>query len=160
MSRLGPRGRRPVADAASRSSTPDNSASIDDAMSFDDSIEIDELDQTTGLFEEPINLNAAHSFKNPAYKPPKKPRGLKQIVTAEKGTPHPVNAVRYWTIDATPSLMPQKKYCDLTGLEAKYTDPKTGLRYHSADCYLYVRKLTPAQVQQHLALRNASTQIR
>ena len=35
--------------------------------------------------------------------------------------------------EAPPSLRPSKKYCDVTGLEAPYTDPKSRLRYHNAD---------------------------
>lgn len=35
--------------------------------------------------------------------------------------------------DAPPSLKPAKRYCDVTGLEAPYTDPKSRLRYHNAD---------------------------
>jgi INO80 complex subunit C len=35
--------------------------------------------------------------------------------------------------EAPPSLRPSKKYCDITGLEAPYTDPKSRLRYHNAD---------------------------
>lgn len=35
--------------------------------------------------------------------------------------------------EAPPSLRPPKKYCDVTGLEAPYTDPKSRLRYHNAD---------------------------
>ncbi len=34
-----------------------------------------------------------------------------------------------------------KKYCDLTGLEAHYTDPKTRLRYHSVNEYLQVVRI-------------------
>ena len=27
-------------------------------------------------------------------------------------------------------VLKSKHYCDITGLPSKYTDPKTGLRYH------------------------------
>ena len=49
------------------------------------------------------------------------------------------SACRYTGIEAPPSLLPAKKYCDLTGLEAKYTDPKSKLRYFSATEYAQVR---------------------
>ncbi|KAJ3048624.1 chromatin-remodeling complex subunit ies6 [Rhizophlyctis rosea] len=61
-----------------------------------------------------------------------------------------------WNIEAPPSVTPQKKYCDITGLEAPYTDPKTGLRYHNADIYQFIKTLNQSAVQQYLALRNAN----
>lgn len=105
----GARSRKPVFDANSRSSTPENSVSLDEGMSLDDSIEVDELDMDGDAdmedidvdeavvqlpTEEPINLNLVLSFKNPNYKPPKKPRSMKQIVATERALPAPVNAVR------------------------------------------------------------------
>ncbi|KAJ7737311.1 hypothetical protein B0H16DRAFT_1572066 [Mycena metata] len=33
----------------------------------------------------------------------------------------------YTSIEAPLSLLPQKHYCDITGLEAPYTDPATKL---------------------------------
>ena len=44
--------------------------------------------------------------------------------------------------DAPPSLKPAKKYCDVTGLEAPYTDPKSRLRYHNADNLVIAERLT------------------
>ncbi|RKP22423.1 hypothetical protein SYNPS1DRAFT_20087, partial [Syncephalis pseudoplumigaleata] len=58
-------------------------------------------------------------------------------------------------IAAPPSIMPRKKYCDITGLEAKYTEPKTNLRYHSAQIYELIQELPPHRVQELLALRKA-----
>lgn len=44
-----------------------------------------------------------------------------------------------YSVEAPPSLLPAKKYCDITGLAAPYTDPKSRLRYHSAEIYELVR---------------------
>ncbi|WFD19257.1 chromatin-remodeling complex subunit ies6 [Malassezia caprae] len=41
----------------------------------------------------------------------------------------------YTSVQAPPSLLPAKKYCDITGLVGNYTDPKTRLRYHSVEVY-------------------------
>jgi len=96
-------------DESSRSSSVDNSMSIDDeGLSLDD-VDVDddeqmlednedqmEMEQQPASTEEVINLNLPLSFKNPAYKPPKKPRGMKNVVIAEKTVPAPVNAVRCW----------------------------------------------------------------
>lgn len=59
-------------------------------------------------------------------------------------------------IECPPSILPQKKYCDVTGLEAKYTDPKTGLRYHNAEIYQFIRTLSVPSVQAYLGSRNAA----
>jgi len=59
------------------------------------------------------------------------------------------------SIEAPPSSYPPKKYCDLTGLPAKYTDPVTKLRYADAVVYERVRLLSPEAVQGYLALRRA-----
>ena len=63
----------------------------------------------------------------------------------------------YTSIAAAPSLKPKQKYCDITGLPAKYQDPKTGLRYHNREIYAVVRSLSTAQVQEYLAARGANT---
>ena len=63
----------------------------------------------------------------------------------------------YTSIAAAPSLKPKKKYCDVTGLPAKYTDPKTGLYYYNAEVYNVIKGLTTGQVQEYLAARGANT---
>ena len=66
-------------------------------------------------------------------------------------------SVTYTSIAAAPSLKPKKKYCDITGLPAKYRDPKTGLNYVNAEIYAVVKGLTTGQVQEYLAARGANT---
>ncbi|KAH9845666.1 Chromatin-remodeling complex subunit IES6 [Teratosphaeria destructans] len=66
-------------------------------------------------------------------------------------------SVTYTSIQAAPSLKPKKKYCDITGLPAKYTDPKTGLHYYNAEVYGVIRTLGTSQVQEYLAIRGANT---
>ncbi|KAF8557211.1 hypothetical protein OG21DRAFT_1505643 [Imleria badia] len=41
----------------------------------------------------------------------------------------------YTSLEASPSLVPPRYYCDTAGLEAPYTDPRTGLRYHDKSVY-------------------------
>ena len=67
------------------------------------------------------------------------------------------SSVTYTSIAAAPSLKPKKKYCDITGLPAKYKDPKTGLYYYNAEIYAVVKGLTTGQVQEYLAARGANT---
>uniref|UniRef100_L7LS69 Putative ino80 complex subunit c n=1 Tax=Rhipicephalus pulchellus TaxID=72859 RepID=L7LS69_RHIPC len=54
-------------------------------------------------------------------------KSLKQVVTAERLQPG-----AYAALEAAPSLRPWRKYSDLTGLVAPYTDPKTKLRRRAA----------------------------
>jgi len=63
----------------------------------------------------------------------------------------------YTSIQAAPSLKPKRKYCDITGLPARYQDPKTGLRYHNKEVYGVLKTLSTAQVQEYLAARGANT---
>lgn len=58
-------------------------------------------------------------------------------------------------IEAPPSVYPPKKYCDVTGRLARYTDPKTKLHYADAAAFAAVRRLSTEQVQARLALRRA-----
>ncbi|KAJ1833658.1 Co-chaperone [Coemansia sp. RSA 2706] len=105
--------------------------------------------------------SVAKPFKNAEYKSGRRWKNLKQVVAQEQAdSDWPVDFPAYWAIDAPPSLAPQKKYCDITGLPAKYTDPKTNVRYHSAEVYQIVRTLPPGAEQQYLALRNASVTLK
>ncbi|KAJ9063491.1 Co-chaperone [Entomophthora muscae] len=122
-------------------------------------------------------LECDRPFKNPNYVTPKRYRPLKQIVSAEKAailgagvtssrsklskesekivrtTKAPVY---YWELEAPPSLIPPKKYCDITGLEAPYLDPKTRLRYHSAEIYQVIKTFPLETPQDYLSIRNAA----
>ncbi|ORX58210.1 chromatin-remodeling complex subunit ies6 [Hesseltinella vesiculosa] len=104
-----------------------------------------------------INLHQCkRPFKNPKYHTPKKWKNLKQVLTLEKTQDFDLDIPTYQSIECPPSVRPQKKYCDITGLEAKYTDPKTGLRYHNNEIYKVIRTLGVPGVQAYLANRNAA----
>ncbi|KAJ9652215.1 hypothetical protein H2198_008519 [Neophaeococcomyces mojaviensis] len=69
----------------------------------------------------------------------------------------PGPAVTYTNIESAPSLYAAKKhYCDITGLPARYTDPKTKLRYHNQEIFGVVRTLPPGGPDQYLAARGAN----
>jgi INO80 complex subunit C len=68
-----------------------------------------------------------------------------------------IPTITYTSIAAAPSLKPKKKYCDITGLPAKYKDPKTGLYYYNAEVYAVVKGLSTTQVQEYLGARGANT---
>lgn len=68
-------------------------------------------------------------------------------------------AATYTNIESAPSLHPssQRHYCDITGLPAPYTDPKTRLRYHNVEVFGVIRSLGPGVTEGYLAARGAHT---
>jgi len=63
----------------------------------------------------------------------------------------------YTNIESAPSLAHSKHYCDITGLSAPYTDPKTRLRYHDKEIFGVVRSLGQGVAEQYLEARGAHT---
>ena len=63
----------------------------------------------------------------------------------------------YTNIESAPSLHPahQKHYCDITGLPASYTDPKSRLRYHNKEVFDVVRHLPQGAAENYLEARGA-----
>ena len=68
-------------------------------------------------------------------------------------------AATYTNIESAPSFHPssQRRYCDITGLPAPYTDPKTRLRYHNKEVFGLIRTMGQSVVEGHLAARGAHT---
>lgn len=63
----------------------------------------------------------------------------------------------YMNIESAPSLAHPKHYCDITGLPAPYTDPKTRLRYHNKEIFGVLRSLGQGVAEQYLEARGAHT---
>lgn len=93
---------------------------------------------------------AAAGKKNRTWK------NLKQILALERTLPWKLNDPNYFNIDAPPSLKPTKKYSDISGLPANYTDPQTKLRFTSSEEFSYIRLLPTDVVTGYLALRKAT----
>ncbi|XP_029360777.1 INO80 complex subunit C [Echeneis naucrates] len=93
---------------------------------------------------------AAAGKKNRTWK------NLKQILTLERTLPWKLNDPNYYNIDAPPSLKPPKKYSDISGLPANYTDPQTKLRFTSTEEFSYIRLLPTDVVTGYLTLRKAT----
>ncbi|KAK4048315.1 chromatin-remodeling complex subunit ies6 [Microbotryomycetes sp. JL201] len=68
--------------------------------------------------------------------------------------------VSFMTVDAAPSVIPPKKYCDITGLEGKYVDPNSTLRYHNAEVYEVIKTFQPGVSQAYLSLRGQGVVLR
>ncbi|CAK7273291.1 chromatin-remodeling complex subunit ies6 [Sporothrix epigloea] len=66
-------------------------------------------------------------------------------------------SVTYTNVESAPSLAPQRRYCDITGLAAPYTDPKTRLRYHNSEVFGAIRNFQQGVAEQYLELRGAHT---
>ncbi|PIL27258.1 hypothetical protein GSI_10403 [Ganoderma sinense ZZ0214-1] len=62
----------------------------------------------------------------------------------------------YASIEAPPSVLPQRRYCDITGLEGPYTDPATGLRYHDKSIYELIKGLSAPAAKEYLAARGVN----
>lgn len=84
---------------------------------------------------------------------------MKQIINQEQSLSWPDNAVTYGSIDAPPSFKPAKKYSDISGLEATYTDPQTKMHYATTDEFKVIRKLPGDIVGGYLTLRRANIQL-
>ncbi|XP_071948618.1 uncharacterized protein [Antedon mediterranea] len=110
-----------------------------------------------------VSVNPKLPFKNPQYlfdktvgrRKNKGWKSLRQIVSAERA-PGNQNQIAYGSIDAPPSFKPAKKYSDLSGLTAKYTDPQTKLRYSNTDEYSRIHLLPSDIVNGLLSLRKAN----
>ncbi|KAF2190925.1 hypothetical protein K469DRAFT_732472 [Zopfia rhizophila CBS 207.26] len=68
-------------------------------------------------------------------------------------------AATYTNIESAPSFHPssQRRYCDITGLPALYTDPKTRLRYHNKEVFAIIRTIPTGTAEGYLAARGAHT---
>lgn len=94
---------------------------------------------------------AAAGKKNRTWK------NLKQILASERALPWQLNDPSYFSIDAPPSFKPAKKYSDISGLPANYTDPQSKLRFSSIEEFAYIRMLPSDVVTGYLALRKATS---
>lgn len=61
------------------------------------------------------------------------------------------------SINAPPSFRPAKKYSDISGLPANYTDPQTKLNYHNAEEFAFIRTFPGDIIYGYLALRGANS---
>ncbi|KAJ7242957.1 hypothetical protein C8J57DRAFT_1366599 [Mycena rebaudengoi] len=140
--------------------------------------------QLPSLAEQLSYLENPRPFKNPNYvkKSSRRSKNLKAVLTQERERERAEREKRrlekienedgmdvdgepaieeeiptYTSIEAPPSLLPQRHYCDITGLEAPYTDPATKLRYHDKSIYELIKGLTASSVKEYLAARGVNS---
>lgn len=87
-------------------------------------------------------------------------KSSRTLITSEHYDMVPTSTPTYVNIDTPPSMLPPKKYCDITGLPAKYMDPVTKIRYASKEVFRMVRKMQEHKVEEFLSLRHAQTRIK
>merc|ERR1711959_824231 len=107
---------------------------------------------------------ANRKFKNKSLAAKKKKKRkkltLKKILDASSFDKQAPGSANWSNIEVGPSLMPKKKYSDISGLEASYTDPKTKLRYASVEEYKRLKDMPYELVQATLSLRGANVVFR
>ncbi|KAK7052432.1 chromatin-remodeling complex subunit ies6 [Favolaschia claudopus] len=137
--------------------------------------------QLPSLAEQLSYLEAPRPFKNPNYvkkTSSRRSKNLKAVLTQEREREKAERERRrlekiesdmevdgeqeeefptYTSIEAPPSLLPQRHYCDITGLEAPYTDPATKLRYHDKSIYEVIKGLSASSVKEYLAARGVNS---
>jgi len=87
-------------------------------------------------------------------------KSLRQILKAENYHLLPPGTLTYESINAPPSLLPAKKYCDITGKPAPYKHPRTGLRFCNKEVYNVVNSLADDAVQAYLSVRRPNPLLR
>ncbi|KAF5309393.1 hypothetical protein D9619_012298 [Psilocybe cf. subviscida] len=132
-----------------------------------------ETPQTPSLASQLSYLHRPRPFKNPHYTKNvnRRAKNLKAVIGQERERERAEREARrleretngsavadaleevptYTSIEAPPSLIPHKHLCDITGLEAPYTDPATGLRYHDKSVYEIVKGLNVSIAKDYLS---------
>ncbi|KAI0030445.1 hypothetical protein K488DRAFT_54226, partial [Vararia minispora EC-137] len=123
------------------------------------------------LSEQLSYLHAPRPFKNPAYtkNAGRRAKNVKAVLAQEReraraaaermavdGEEQDMDPLTYLSIEAPPSVVPAKHYCDITGLEAPYTDPATGLRFHDKSVYELIKGLTTSAAREYLVARGVN----
>uniref|UniRef100_R7WFD5 Vps72/YL1 C-terminal domain-containing protein n=1 Tax=Aegilops tauschii TaxID=37682 RepID=R7WFD5_AEGTA len=79
---------------------------------------------------------------------------LRHLLQAADATSLPPDRPNYLNIQSPPSVYPPKRYCDVTGFEAPYVDPRTKLRYADPEVFRQIRMLPEEYVQRRTRLLN------
>lgn len=83
---------------------------------------------------------------------------LAQIIEKEK-VKDP-KAPTWSNIEAGPSVIPPKKYCDLTSFQSNYQDPRTRIRYAKAEQHQFIKSMDLNTIDKILSIRNASMRLK
>lgn len=108
------------------------------------------------------NDTARSNLKQNSWKKPsRRHKATRQLLTDEwkrlTNDSTEKNRLSYFNVEAPPSIYPAKKYCDITGLKARYKAPGNGLRFANSEVYsLVIKPMAPGIDQEYLKLRGAN----
>ncbi|ANB12023.1 Ies6p [Sugiyamaella lignohabitans] len=121
--------------------------------------------ESPSLIEQADFSTVPKPFKSESWKQSnKRYKNLKALVTDEQkrlaSLPPSDDKATYFSIEAPPSLRPQKHWCDITGLPGRYKSARHGLRFYNVEIFKAIDEMAPGADQQYLSLRNANVILR
>ena len=97
----------------------------------------------------------AYILKRQQIKANKGNRGkVSKEAKASRNDPHNKKNL-FYQVDAGPSSLPKKRYCDITGFETNYCDKESGLYFENLAIYQYMKTMPKSVKDQLLAMRKA-----
>ena len=112
-------------------------------------------------FKDNHPVNYSLSFKNKNFeskiraKTEKNYRNSKNMKNLAKEGKDAISYKVYCDLEAGPSLLPKKKYCDFTGLTSNYNELHTGIRYYNSQIYKMSQNIPQPIKDQYLNIRKA-----
>ena len=109
--------------------------------------------------DHPVNYSL--NFKNKNFeskiraKTEKNYRNSKNMKNLGKEGKDAISYKIYCDLEAGPSLLPKKKYCDFTGLTSCYNELHTGIRYYNSQIYKISQNIPQPIKDQYLNIRKA-----
>ena len=109
--------------------------------------------------DHPVNYSL--NFKNKNFesklraKTEKNYRNSKNMKNLGKEGKDAISYKIYCDLEAGPSLLPKKKYCDFTGLTSCYNELHTGIRYYNSQIYKMSQNIPQPIKDQYLNIRKA-----
>jgi len=106
-------------------------------------------------------VNYSLSFKNKNFeskiraRTEKNYRNSKNMKNLGKEGKDAISYKIYCDLEAGPSLLPKKKYCDFTGLTSCYNELHTGIRYYNSQIYKISQNIPQPIKDQYLNIRKA-----
>ena len=106
-------------------------------------------------------VNYSLNFKNKNFesklraKTEKSYRNSKNMKNLGKDGKDAISYKLYCDIEAGPSILPKKKYCDFTGLTSNYNELHTGIRYYNSQIYKMSQNIAQPIKDQYLNIRKA-----
>ena len=106
-------------------------------------------------------VNYSLNFKNKNFeskiraKTEKNYRNSKNMKNLGKEGKDAISYKIYCDLEAGPSILPKKKYCDFTGLTSCYNELHTGIRYYNSQIYKISQNIPQPIKDQYLNIRKA-----